>query len=443
VGGVGLALLFVALFATAPASVGAQPDAAAKTAVSWCGGGSTTDRLPDAVAGRQVHVVYAVPTDGADRYPGIAAGIATDIAAMDAWFRREDPARTLRFDLASFPGCPPDFSSLDISYLKLSGDTAAYQPLDGRYVRMVTELSRTFTSPSKKYLVYYDGQVESRNVCGTAGLGPVASGPTFAFVWVKGERCGNLGTNDYMVKAAAHEVLHTLGAVPREAPHPCPDGSAHTCDNGFDVMHGLSFGFGGIEQWVLDSGRDDYWGHTGAWWDTRDSLWLRALDVPQQTLTVTMAGSVSGGAVSSTTPGIECPQVCSIAWDGGEKVQLLANPGPTARVVRWSGACTGQDSACEVTMDRPQSVTVLFGPLDYTGRITVTGRGKVTNPNTSLACTKSCTRRFDADESYDFRAVPAKGWTFAGWKGACRGRALSCSVRFDANRSLHATFRRR
>ena len=208
-------------------------------------------------------------------------------------------------------------------------------------------------------------------------------------------------------------------------------------------MHGVGTEDGTLGNRRLDVGRDDYYGHSGAWWDVQDSLWLRKLDRPSQSLSVTLAGKTAGASVTSDAPGIDCPQTCASTWDGGETVTLAANPGVDARVVTWTGACTGEEGSCEVTMDQARSATVVFGPLDYTGRVTVTGRGKVTNPDTGLSCTKSCTRRFDADESYDFRAVPAKGWTFAGWKGACRGRALTCSVRFDADRALQATFRRR
>jgi hypothetical protein len=45
-----------------------------------------------------VHVVYAFPADGADRFATAASQIATDVAAIDAWWRREDPTRTPRFD---------------------------------------------------------------------------------------------------------------------------------------------------------------------------------------------------------------------------------------------------------------------------------------------------------------------------------------------------------
>lgn len=77
----------------------AAPGAAAPPPVTWCGNDrATSDRTPDAVAGAQVHLIYAVPADGADRFANAASQIATEVAAIDAWCRREDPSRTVRFD---------------------------------------------------------------------------------------------------------------------------------------------------------------------------------------------------------------------------------------------------------------------------------------------------------------------------------------------------------
>ena len=63
--------------------------------VQWCGGSeSGADRMPDLVAGPQVHVVYAYPSDGQDRFGLVVHRITTDLAAGDAWWRAQDPVRT-------------------------------------------------------------------------------------------------------------------------------------------------------------------------------------------------------------------------------------------------------------------------------------------------------------------------------------------------------------
>ena len=111
-----------------------------------------------------------------------------------------------------------------------------------------------------------------------------------------------------------------------------------------------------------------------------------------------LSARVGSSRVQSDAPGIDCPTVCSIAWDGGERVTLEAIPGDDRRVVRWTGACTGTSSTCALTMDRPQSAGVVFGPLTYAGRVVVAGRGRVTSAALGFACARSCTGRFDAEQ---------------------------------------------
>src|SRR5438552_15651946 len=74
--------------------------------IAWCGTGeSATDRVPEAVASYQIHVVYAYPADAPDRFASLAGTFASAINAIDVWWRGQDPTRTPRFDLFAFPGC--------------------------------------------------------------------------------------------------------------------------------------------------------------------------------------------------------------------------------------------------------------------------------------------------------------------------------------------------
>ena len=53
------------------AATGLAP--ATASAASWCGNDvQTQDRRPDAVSGAQFHVLYATPSDGADRFAEMA-----------------------------------------------------------------------------------------------------------------------------------------------------------------------------------------------------------------------------------------------------------------------------------------------------------------------------------------------------------------------------------
>ena len=418
--------------------------ARAAVPTSWCGtGASAADQLPD-IAGPQIHVIYAVPSDGPERFAAAASEIATDLASVDAWWRREDPARTLRFDTYPFAGCS-GLGQLDLSFVRLPQPGSVYAGFTGRFVRLAGDLRAQFDSPAKKYLVYLDGQPLEGGVCGQA-TGNVPTESSFAMIFLGVDRCGRLGEGGYTASTAAHELVHALGGVALGAPNRCAD-SGHTCDNGADLMHPSGSGDESIDANVLDVGRDDYYAHSGGWIDVRDSLFLRRLDVPQQPLGVALSGTVGGSPIGSSrvrsdAPGIDCPTVCSIAWDGGERVTLEAIPGDNRRVVRWTGACSGTSSTCALTMDRPHSAGVVFGPLSYPGRVVVAGSGRVTSAAFGFACARSCTGRFDADRTVAFRAAPARGWVFAGWQGDCRGKT-TCRLRFDRSHAIRAVFRRR
>ena len=436
-------LVMLALLAVGPLVVdlGAAPTASLAIPTPWCGNGpAAPDRLPDAIGGRQVHVVYAVPNDGPERFAAAANEIATDLATIDAWWRREDPTRTIRFDTFPFPGCG-GLGQIDLSFVRLPQPTAAYAAFQGRFGRLITDLLPTYDLEGKKYLVYLDAAIDGAGVCGQASVGQPASGPTFAFVYLNVPNCGTLGGGAYTASTAAHELVHALGGVALGAPHRCVD-SAHTCDNGADLMATSGTEDNPIETLLLDVNHDDYYAHSGGWLDIQDSSFLRHLEAPPQPLTVALAGPAGTSSVASDTPGIDCPSACSVAWDGGARVTLEARPGPNVRVVRWTGACSGTGDTCELTMDGPKAATAVFGPLFHTGRVSVIGKGVVTSAAASLRCARTCSARFDADQTFAFRATPSKGWRFTGWSGDCRGKTV-CRLRFDKAHAIRATFKRR
>jgi hypothetical protein len=436
-------LVVLALLAAGPfvVDLGAAPTGSVVVPTRWCGNSAAAaDRLPDQIGGRQIHVVYAVPADGPERFAAASHEIATDLATIDAWWQREDPTRTIRFDTYAFPGCG-GLGQLDVSFVRLPQPAAAYAPFQGRFGRLIADLLPTHGLEGKKYLVYFDAVIDGAGICGQASLGQPESGPTFAFVYLQVAGCGSLGGGAYTASTAAHELVHALGGVAVGAPHRCPD-SAHTCDNDADLMAPSGTEDSPIETIVLDAGHDDYYAHSGGWLDVQDSPFLRHLEAPAQPLTVALAGPAGVSTVTSGEPGIDCPSACSVSWDGGQHVTLEATPGANLKIVRWTGACTGTGSTCELTMDGPKSTSVVFGPLFYSGRVAVVGKGLVTNAAAGLRCARSCSARFDAGAAVAFRATPLKGWRFTGWSGDCRGTAL-CRLRFDRAHSIRATFKRR
>ena len=288
----GLATLaaLVALVATAPAH--------ASTPMPWCGTtSSAADRLPDATPGYAVHVAYVRPADSPDRFAQWAPRIVGDIAAIDAWWRGQDPNRAPRFDLFATP-CESTFGQVDISNVTLpqsaGGIDSAFTTL-----RFLLAEEHGFIEAEKAYLVYYDGSTGQSSpggaVCGQGG--PRTSGlPGLAAVFL--DSCGAEATDTVRPVVAVHELLHVFGAVAITASHACRGG--HVCDVPEDLMT-PSLSGSPLESLLLDAGRDDYYDHPGGWIDARDSLFLERLDSPDRTPPSTTSGLT---ATNGNAPGL-------------------------------------------------------------------------------------------------------------------------------------------
>ena len=116
---------------TACVLVPVAPAGAAPLPNSWCGPDESPKDRPDLIVGKQVHVVYAYPTDSADRFGDMARTIVRDLAGVDTWWRSQDPLRTPRFDLAAFPDCTTEFGNVDVSSVPLTFDSSVYDPDGG------------------------------------------------------------------------------------------------------------------------------------------------------------------------------------------------------------------------------------------------------------------------------------------------------------------------
>jgi hypothetical protein len=67
------------------ALVAAAVFAAPAHASTWCGRETTANLPLTPYVGSNVHVVYAYPSDGADRFAQFANAIETDSEHIDAW----------------------------------------------------------------------------------------------------------------------------------------------------------------------------------------------------------------------------------------------------------------------------------------------------------------------------------------------------------------------
>ena len=275
-------------------ALGSAPPAQASTPLPWCGlGTSGIDRVPDATPGFAVHVAYVRPPGGPDRLAEWAPRIVGDVAAVDAWWRSQDPTRAPRFDLFPF-ACGGSFGQLDISNVLLpqpAGDIdSAFET-----IRFLLADTRGFIQAEKAYLVYYDGPVDQEElefpIC---GIGDRAGGglPGIAVVLLDSCRAEE---SSYRPIVAVHELMHVFGAVSGAAPHHCDRG--HVCDVENDLLRSSLSG-GELDSLVLDGGRDDYYGHAGSWPDVQDSLFLERLDSPDRAPPTLPSGlsATDGGA---------------------------------------------------------------------------------------------------------------------------------------------------
>ena len=391
---------------------------------AWCGVAAQTDRVPNVVAGNPLHWVYAIPSDGADNLGGLASVMQADAEQIDGWWRGQDSTRTPRNDIAAFT-CG---GQLDITTVRIPRSSAQLSPLEGRFSSIIDGLNQAGLSSSfTKLVVYYDGPTVDSNVCGQGG----SEGTGFGAAVVYYRSCTGVST----AAVAAHEVLHTLGAVPRSAPHDCNgEQSGHTCDTETDLMY-PAIGDEPLSSKVLDPGRDDYYGHAGGWTDTQDSAWLVRLD-GQVPFAVTIAGP---GSVASDVPGLLCAATCTTTWNSGQRLSLTATPRNGARLVRWRDACSGA-AGCNVTVAPGAAVTALFAPASFRLTVAVDGKGAVRSSQAGITCRPRCSATFPSFTPLRLTATPAKGWKLRSWGGACRGAKRTCTVPMSAATSARARF---
>jgi hypothetical protein len=419
--------------------------AATAPPVGWCGPGVTATDLPDAVAGPQIHVIYAFPSDGPDRLGLIASGIATDLTAGAAWWERQDATRVPRFDLAAFP-CFPSLGALDISDVRLPHDASFYGTSPSLFNQLNDDLvAADFSNPYKKYLVYFDSPVPvaDPNTCGQGHEDPANGGSAgYAEVFLAPNLtsgptesgCGDISTPDdrggYSALVAMHELLHTFGALDTTSnpgpPHACPGNAAHSCDpndvNHLDIMEPF-----GVTYWLddtfLDYGNDDYYNmpSSDTWWDVQDSTWLRHLNAPSYSLDLTNGTGVA--ATTSDLPGVECTGTahCVSTWDANTAVTLAAAPARGFAQIVWGGACAsaGTSLTCDVKITANQVVSV-----SYLRSLAVSSFGPARQVGGRVQVKLTLSRAPVAGEaSLACRATP--GLKLVGLK--ISGRAASCA----------------
>jgi Divergent InlB B-repeat domain len=404
----------------------------------------TTDR-PDDVAGPQVHVLYAVPSDTPDRELDTNGTIERSVKSWQEWLKGQTGGRGLRLD--TFGGL------LDISFVRLTRTKAE---VAADISLFYSELRATpFTLESKLYAVYYDGD---GLFCGYGG-GPYPALLLQATDSRTGFPCPTTslglippGWSDF---AMLHEIVHSLGYVTDCAPHYA---LAHVNDSDLDLMWGGS-PWGDLNSMQLDVGHDDYYlARIPGCPDLSGSRFLEGSGDASLAVTVdsptgaqdAIAVNGNGFGQSPAAVGFSCTgATCTKHFDTWPVETMEIEPrylGPLEEFAGWSGACTGTKTTCTISVDGPKAVTAHFRLRPApTLTVSIRGRGQIVSKPTSISCPQRCVGTFPFDSAVDLLAKPALGWRFLRWTDQLDmcGRAARCEMIVEDADSLRATFVRR
>jgi hypothetical protein len=396
---------------------------------------ATFDR-PDDIAGPQVHVLYVVAADVADRELDIDGEIAASVASWQSWLRGQTGGRGIRLD--TYQG------ELDVTFFRLATTSSAALPRP--VVAISTELAAAgFSAPDKIYAVYYDGA--STLACGDGGA-PYPSMYLTGSDSRSGTRCtGSFATSPpgYFDFGLLHELVHSLGYVPSCAPHAAPQG--HVNESPYDLMWGGG-PWASLPEMQLDVGRDDYFEARIP--DCPDLSGSRFLEGGGATLGLTVTHREgAGGSVDVALPSrqlLTCAARCPVSLDTWP-VQMITL---TARLTTvadefegWSGACAGVDDACTVSVDASKDVEATFGPRPPVPlRVEVRGSGTVRSAPSGISCPSRCSASFPYETRVSLRAAPKRGWRFDGWtrSDACSKLDVVCDVTLVDPTLARATF---
>jgi uncharacterized repeat protein (TIGR02543 family) len=165
---------------------------------------------------------------------------------------------------------------------------------------------------------------------------------------------------------------------------------------------------------------------------------------PNHSLAVNKLGN-GEGTVSSSPSGIDCGDDCEATFSENTTVTLTVEADSNSTFAGWSGACTGNNPICSVTVTADTTVTAMF--VDETTpqhQLTVTkagdGSGTVMSDPAGIDCGIACEAFFEQAAVVTLTATPNANSIFAGWDGACSGTDPICNVTMAADESVTATF---
>lgn len=194
-------------------------------------------------------------------------------------------------------------------------------------------------------------------------------------------------------------------------------------------------------------GADVLPGRSDLWWNGALRFTVTAPPVvtaPAKYTLFATIGTPGGGTVTSTPNGINCPGDCDDTWPQGSVFKLVATPAAGHSFSAWSGACTGTEASCTVTLNGVTRVTANFKPGQAAGNVllstAVSGSGSIVSAGGGINCGADCSESVASGTKVDLSATPATGNRFVNWTGACAGTAPNCTLTLTANATATANF---
>lgn len=234
-------------------------------------------------AGKRVQAVYASIEGQPNRYASKVGGILQAIPFIDDRFEKSAQEtgghRSVRW--VQLPDCTVAVAQVSIS------STAANAGAFGLGTLTSELAAKGFADANRKYLVWIDPGDTTIHCGGRGGLvyderpgleNANNKGPSYA----SAPLCITEGATEPAVAGlAAHELMHSLGAVQRSAPHSTGEGH---CTDGYDALC-LSSSAPCVELLhvrLFDCGHDDYFyagtppkgNYLATHWNTADSSFL-------------------------------------------------------------------------------------------------------------------------------------------------------------------------
>ncbi|HVW35643.1 MAG TPA: hypothetical protein VHL53_24135 [Acidimicrobiia bacterium] len=308
----------------------AEPGAAADGAAGASGAASAADAplsgvgcIGDGVSGSRVQAIYAVSDGHADRSATVSPTIRSTYAPrVDRQF--ELSAAETGGDAHVVFVTEPDAAgtgcqlSVAVAHLSSTGDDS--------FSNTVSELKALgFNRADRKYLVWTDSNV----LCGVGSLYSDSKAASsnlnngYATMYARVDSgCWNY--------AEGHELMHTLGAVQKGAPHATAAG--HCWDEPDEMCYDDGSGISMVQICpatrdgsLFDCNHDDYFyagtppllNYLATHWNTWNSNWLLRAPLPALATTPSPPGTGSTGGATSTTTTTRPPTTSTTNPSGG------------------------------------------------------------------------------------------------------------------------------